>query len=100
MTQLFESYSTWDHLVGRRERVWFSDTDTKRQQTEPWQPSCSVLLQIAWYSYTRRLVHSNQVGHTKGYTKVVAPHLHENRSLARALHGDVVQTAQVKRNAA
>jgi len=44
MTQLFESYSTWDHLVGRRERVWFSDTDTKRQQT---------------------------VGHTKGYTKVV-----------------------------
>lgn len=44
MTQLFESYSTWDHLVGRRERVWFSDTDTKRQQT---------------------------VGHTKGYAKVV-----------------------------
>ncbi|CAE7235023.1 cdkal1 [Symbiodinium natans] len=44
MTQLFESYSTWNHLVGCTQRVWFSDTDEKRQQT---------------------------VGHTKGYAKVV-----------------------------
>lgn len=46
MTQLFESYSTWDHLVGRSLRVWFSETDEKRGQT---------------------------VGHTKGYAKVVVP---------------------------
>ena len=36
MTQLFESYSTWNHLVGCTQRVWFSDTDEKRQQTDPW----------------------------------------------------------------
>jgi len=46
MTKLFESYTTWDHLVGREERVWFSDTDERRGQT---------------------------VGHTKGYAKVVVP---------------------------
>lgn len=44
MTKLFESYSTWGHLVGRRECVWFCDTDEKHNQT---------------------------VVHTKGYAKVV-----------------------------
>eukprot|EP00438_Fugacium_kawagutii_P031130 Skav201754 [mRNA] locus=scaffold1973:123029:126058:- [translate_table: standard] len=46
MTQLFESYrteGTWDHMVGCRRQVWFSETDEKRQQT---------------------------VGHTKNYAKV------------------------------
>ncbi|CAJ1446111.1 unnamed protein product [Effrenium voratum] len=33
MTQLFESYRTWDHLVGQTQRVWFSDTDEKHAQT-------------------------------------------------------------------
>lgn len=46
MTQLFESYSTWDHLVGATKKVWFSETDEKRNQT---------------------------VGHTKSYAKVVVP---------------------------
>lgn len=46
MTKLFESYSTWGHLVGRWQRVWFCDTDEKHNQT---------------------------VGHTKGYAKVVVP---------------------------
>eukprot|EP00913_Durusdinium_trenchii_P029694 g27831.t1 len=44
MTQLFESYKTWDHLAGQTMRVWFSETDERRGQT---------------------------VGHTKGYAKVV-----------------------------
>jgi len=44
MTALFESYSTWDHLVGREERVWFCETNEKHNQT---------------------------IGHTKGYAKVV-----------------------------
>lgn len=44
MSALFESYSTFDHLEGREERVWFSETNDKYQQT---------------------------VGHTKAYTKVV-----------------------------
>eukprot|EP00441_Pelagodinium_beii_P037027 CAMPEP_0197637838 /NCGR_PEP_ID=MMETSP1338-20131121/12936_1 /TAXON_ID=43686 ORGANISM="Pelagodinium beii, Strain RCC1491" /NCGR_SAMPLE_ID=MMETSP1338 /ASSEMBLY_ACC=CAM_ASM_000754 /LENGTH=520 /DNA_ID=CAMNT_0043210315 /DNA_START=34 /DNA_END=1592 /DNA_ORIENTATION=- len=46
MTRLFESYATWHHLVAREERVWFSDTDERYNQT---------------------------VGHTKGYAKVVVP---------------------------
>eukprot|EP00442_Polarella_glacialis_P053509 CAMPEP_0115107856 /NCGR_PEP_ID=MMETSP0227-20121206/37581_1 /TAXON_ID=89957 /ORGANISM="Polarella glacialis, Strain CCMP 1383" /LENGTH=569 /DNA_ID=CAMNT_0002505887 /DNA_START=49 /DNA_END=1758 /DNA_ORIENTATION=+ len=46
MTKLFESYTTWDGLVGRDERVWFCETDTRHGQT---------------------------VGHTKGYAKVVVP---------------------------
>lgn len=44
MTQLFESYETFGRYVGREERVWFSESDGKREQT---------------------------VGHTKGYAKVV-----------------------------
>eukprot|EP00440_Ansanella_granifera_P034462 gb/GFBE01037385.1/.p1 GENE.gb/GFBE01037385.1/~~gb/GFBE01037385.1/.p1 ORF type:complete len:550 (+),score=122.61 gb/GFBE01037385.1/:1-1650(+) len=46
MTKLFESYTTWDHLLGRSEKVWFCETDERRGQT---------------------------VGHTKGYAKVVVP---------------------------
>lgn len=46
MTQLFESYTTHEHLVGTEARAWFSDTDTRHNQT---------------------------VGHTKGYVKVVVP---------------------------
>jgi threonylcarbamoyladenosine tRNA methylthiotransferase CDKAL1 len=46
MTQLFESYTTNDHLVGTEARVWFSDSDARHNQT---------------------------VGHTKGYVKVVVP---------------------------
>mmetsp|Transcript_111002 Transcript_111002/g.312979 ORF Transcript_111002/g.312979 Transcript_111002/m.312979 type:complete len:572 (-) Transcript_111002:217-1932(-) len=46
MTNLFNSYSTFEGLVGRQERAWFSDTDVQRGQT---------------------------VGHTKGYAKVVVP---------------------------
>merc|ERR1719253_359752 len=46
MTKLFESYVTFDHLVGREERVWFSETNSKHRQT---------------------------IGHTKGYAKVVIP---------------------------
>eukprot|EP00927_Polykrikos_kofoidii_P066380 TRINITY_DN61992_c0_g1_i1.p1 TRINITY_DN61992_c0_g1~~TRINITY_DN61992_c0_g1_i1.p1 ORF type:complete len:613 (+),score=88.23 TRINITY_DN61992_c0_g1_i1:78-1841(+) len=44
VTQLFDSYTTYDDLVGREERAWFSETDLKHGQT---------------------------VGHTKGYAKVV-----------------------------
>merc|ERR1711920_568595 len=44
MAQLFASYETFGYLVGREERVWFSDTEARRGQT---------------------------VGHTKGYAKVV-----------------------------
>jgi len=44
LTKLFETYSTFDRLVGRQERVWFSETNTKHRQT---------------------------IGHTKGYAKVV-----------------------------
>lgn len=44
MTKLFESYTTFDHYVGKEERVWFSETNDKYKQT---------------------------IGHTKGYAKVV-----------------------------
>lgn len=44
MAQLFASYETFGNLVGREEKVFFSDTEAKRGQT---------------------------VGHTKGYAKVV-----------------------------
>jgi len=44
VTQLFDSYETNRHMVGREERVWFSDTEARHDQT---------------------------VGHTKGYVKVV-----------------------------
>jgi threonylcarbamoyladenosine tRNA methylthiotransferase CDKAL1 len=47
MTTLFESYSTWNALVGQEVRVWFSETNTKHNQT---------------------------IGHTKGYAKVVVDH--------------------------
>mmetsp|Transcript_84719 Transcript_84719/g.133808 ORF Transcript_84719/g.133808 Transcript_84719/m.133808 type:complete len:565 (-) Transcript_84719:25-1719(-) len=47
MTAAFESYTTYDHLVGREERVWFSDSNAKHRQT---------------------------IGHTKGYVKVVVDH--------------------------
>mmetsp|Transcript_2871 Transcript_2871/g.6924 ORF Transcript_2871/g.6924 Transcript_2871/m.6924 type:complete len:564 (-) Transcript_2871:56-1747(-) len=46
VTQAFDSYETNSHLLGREERVWFSDTEVKHGQT---------------------------VGHTKGYVKVVVP---------------------------
>merc|ERR1740130_2020015 len=46
MTTLFDSYGTYEHLVGRVEKVWFSETNTKHRQT---------------------------IGHTKGYAKVVIP---------------------------
>lgn len=55
MTQLFESYSTWGHLVGETLQVWFSDTDERYRQT---------------------------VGHTKGYAKVVVPR--DDRLLGRS----------------
>eukprot|EP00446_Apocalathium_sp_SHHI-4_P042610 CAMPEP_0177330536 /NCGR_PEP_ID=MMETSP0368-20130122/20576_1 /TAXON_ID=447022 ORGANISM="Scrippsiella hangoei-like, Strain SHHI-4" /NCGR_SAMPLE_ID=MMETSP0368 /ASSEMBLY_ACC=CAM_ASM_000363 /LENGTH=589 /DNA_ID=CAMNT_0018790871 /DNA_START=51 /DNA_END=1817 /DNA_ORIENTATION=- len=44
VTALFDSYETNSHMLGREERVWFSDTEPKHGQT---------------------------VGHTKGYVKVV-----------------------------
>lgn len=44
MTQLFESYTTFDDLQYREERVWFCETDFRHQQT---------------------------VGHTKNYAKIV-----------------------------
>lgn len=44
MTNLFDTYTTNDNMVGREEIVWFSDTEMKHNQT---------------------------VGHTKGYVKVV-----------------------------
>lgn len=46
VTHLFESYETFSHMVGREERVWFSDTEPNHNQT---------------------------IGHTKGYVKVVVP---------------------------
>jgi len=46
MSKLFASYTTYEGLVGMEAFVWFSDTDTRFNQT---------------------------VGHTKGYSKVVVP---------------------------
>jgi len=43
---LFNSYETFQSLIGRVERVWFCESDAKHGQT---------------------------VGHTKGYVKVVVP---------------------------
>ncbi|CAJ1395522.1 unnamed protein product [Effrenium voratum] len=68
MTQLFESYRTWDHLVGQTQRVWFSDTDEKHAQT---------------------------VGHTKGYAKVVVTWtcpLEKFSAVVDAMHLDVATT--------
>jgi len=44
VTQLFDSYETYQRLVGREERVWFCESESKHNQT---------------------------IGHTKGYVKVV-----------------------------
>lgn len=65
MTKMFDSYRTYDHLVGREERVWFSDTEMKFGQT---------------------------VGHTKGYVKVVVPR--DDRLLGRSSMAKIVKATK------